>query len=206
MALDAGRDVGGPAVVQSTVSRVDDGKTLSRIEPPRPRWSPGKLRRGGPDRTWPETCTRTVGGREIERDSGDRDVGVREIARIGSAQEAERPRVGGLVAKAVGCRCRERVVPGAFHGHVASPRPRSMPAAQCDCADAGFQGGPDPGRAGPGAHGAAQIVRVMPRRRPSSLTSFTNDLTVAPSRDRTAVKSFSRTRSPKNRHASSGSH
>ena len=165
VALDAGRDVGGPAVVQGTVSRVNDGETLRRIKPPRPRWSPGKLRRGSPDRPWPETCARTVGGREIEGDPGDRDVGVREVARIGPAEEAERPRVGGLVAKAVGGRCRERVVPGAFHGHVASPRPRVDAGRAMQLRRPAVQGGPDPERVGSGAQ-VECIVPDVPNRSP----------------------------------------
>ena len=40
-------------------------------------------------------------------------------------------------------------------------------------------------------YGAAQIVRVMPRSRPSFLTSVTNDLSLPPSCDRIAEKSLS---------------
>ena len=102
VALDAGGDLGGPAMVQGAVSGVDDRETLRRVEAPWPRRSPRKLRGCGPDRARAETRARTVGGGEIEGDPGDRDVDALEIACIRSSEEAERPCVRRLVAHAVG--------------------------------------------------------------------------------------------------------
>ena len=101
VALDAGGDVGGAAVVQGAVSGVDDGDAPGRIEAPRPRRPPRELRRSGAHRARPQTGAGAVGGREVEGDAGDRDVDSLEIAGVRPPQEAERTGVGRLVATPV---------------------------------------------------------------------------------------------------------
>ena len=118
VALDAGGDLAGTAVVRRAVSGVDDGETLRRVEAPRPGRPPRKLCGCGPDRARPETRARAVGGREIEGDAGDRDVGAFRIAYVRAPEEAESPRVRRFVTHPVGRPGGERGVPCVFDRHV----------------------------------------------------------------------------------------
>ncbi len=86
MVLDAPGDLflaGAP--IEIAVAVVDDGEVIERVEEPRPQRPPGKLRRCLADGLRPETRAGAIGSGLIERDAGDGDVDVRQLAGVPAA-------------------------------------------------------------------------------------------------------------------------
>ena len=114
-----------PAVVQRAVPGVDDSETFRRIEAPRPRRTPRELRGCGPNRARSQSRAWTIGGREVERDTGNGDVDSVEVTGIRSPEKAERARVRRFITQSVGRSGSERLVAGSFPWSCSSARIRT---------------------------------------------------------------------------------